>query len=76
MEDIGILLLANVSEIEQDYELFQNPEDIALWKYFIPDVDQNSDYSDSNDANDEVVEIISEVNDDKNPNQEPPMPLS
>ena len=61
MEDVSVLLLAAVSEIEEDCELFQNPEDISLCNDFIPWIDEGSDCSDSNDAadddfyNDEVV---------------------
>ena len=82
MEDTGVLILAAVSEIEEDYEPFQNPKDIALCNDFIPDVDESSECSDSDDAdedefcNDEVVEIISEVINEINHNQEPPMSLA
>ena len=52
MEDISVLLLAAVSEIEDDYELFQNLEDITLYDGFIPDIGESSECSYSNDADD------------------------
>ena len=65
MEENVVMLLDTVSAIEEDYEPFQNPEDISLCKDFIPDVDESSDHSDSDDdhffCNDEVIEIIYEV---------------
>ena len=81
MEDIGILLSYAVSEIEEDYELFQNLEDIVVCEDLIPDNDESSNWSDSDDTDDDdfhsdiVVENISEANDKNNPNQEPPIPL-
>ena len=75
MEDSVVTELEAVNERKEDYEPFTNPEDIALCNYFIPDLDESSDCSDSDDAdndhcfNDEVVEIISEENDENNHNQ-------
>ena len=76
------MLLAPASEIEEDYEPFQNPEDISSCNDFIVGIDESSDYSDSFDAddddfwNDQVVVIISEAVDENNTNQELPTPLA
>ena len=79
MEHVDALLVA---EIEEDYEPLQNPEDIASCNNCIPNIDESSDYSDSDGAdddefyNDEAVEIISDVNDEHNLIQEPPVHLA
>ena len=67
--------------MEEDYEPFQNPEDITSCNDLIPDIDEsiNLSYSDDTDDddfhNDEFVEIISVANDENNPDQVPPTSL-
>ena len=74
-----------LSEIEEDYEPFQNLEDAALHNYNTPDVDKSSDHrdSDSDDddddddlCDDEVVENNHDTNDKNNPTQEYPATLT
>ena len=79
MEDNGVVPLAAISEIEEDYEPFQNSEDIDSCKDFIPCVNESGDYIDSDDAddedfyNDEVVENTCDVNDEHSPIEESSM---
>ena len=49
MENSVLAALKSFNEIEDDYEPFTNPEDIASYNDFIPDNYESSDYSDSND---------------------------
>ena len=49
MKDSVVTVLEAVNEIENDYEPFINPEDIALCNDFTPENYESSDFSDSDD---------------------------
>ena len=49
MEGFVVASLEAVNEIEEDYEPFANPEDMASCNDFIPDSYESIDYSDSDE---------------------------
>ena len=53
MEDSAVKALKSVNEIEEDYEPFTNPEDVASCNYFILDNYESSECSNSNNEEDD-----------------------